>query len=142
MRVKRYIHVSDGRVGELIGETDNSKILFIDGEQKEFKNTTLRRFWREKEVEVVETSVTIPTTVNQSETTVTTKKKTGGRKKIDDETYIKIVEDYLKGLYPSKKAIAEKFNVSVATINEMFMPNQCRKSVREKVEQIKALYRN
>ena len=138
MRVKRYIHVSDGRVGELIGETENSKILFIDGQQKEFKNTTLRRFWREKEVEVVETSVTIPT-VNQSETT---KKKTGGRKKIDDETYIKIVEDYLKGLYPTKKAIAEKFHVSVATINEMFMPNQCRKSVREKVEQIKALYRN
>lgn len=66
-------------------------------------------------------------------------KTTNRKKKISDEQYVQIAEDFLKGVYKTKKEAAAKFGVDPAIISDMFT-KYCRKSCYQAIQELKAKY--
>ncbi|MGL5191433.1 MAG: hypothetical protein ACRC7S_17465 [Cetobacterium sp.] len=67
-------------------------------------------------------------------------KATNRKKKISDEQYVQIAEDFLKGIYKTKKEVATKFGVDQAIISDMFSTKYCRKSCYQAIQELKAKY--
>lgn len=61
-------------------------------------------------------------------------------RKLTDEQYLAIAEDFLKGVYKTIKEIAQKFNCDPATISDMLSDKYVRKSCKEAISALKIKY--
>lgn len=61
-------------------------------------------------------------------------------KKISDEDYIQAAEDFLTGVYKTRKQMAEKYSVNESIFSDMFSDKYCRKSCFNQIQELKEKY--
>lgn len=108
---------------------DDNKYVLENG--KAYSLSTLKRNYKI----LVEEEVVHPEPIVENKPA----KVEGRKKKLSDEQYIQIAEDFLKGLYKTKKEVALKYSVDIATISDIFT-KYCRKSCFQQVQELKEKY--
>ncbi|WP_349406757.1 hypothetical protein [Clostridium perfringens] len=127
----------------VIEKKSNNKLLvtsiveggkYLLSNDKTYSFSTMKRNYK---LLVEPTNVVEPVVEPLNENKVV--KPSKGKKKLTDEQYVQIAEDFLKGMYKTKKEVAQKYNVDPATISDMFT-KYCRKSCYEVIQNLKIKY--